>query len=341
MQSSDIRVGIIGYGPISGMGEFHFDLIKKAGLTPAAVCDSDVSRLAAAKQQFPEVDTYSSVDDMLEKSNANLITIITPHNSHAELAIKCLSAGKHVVVEKPMAITTEECDKMIEVAKSKGCVLSAFHNRHWDGLIMQAVADIKAGLIGDVIRIEANVQNYAKPMDWWRSSKTISGGILYDWGVHMLEYTLQVADSDIVEVTGFSKTGFWADQTKWKHDTNEDECFVIVRYANGRWSTLSVSNIDSNPRPEWFAVTGTTGAISVTNGGSDYKLISQRDGRTWVSQITPPPSEAWRYYQNIADHLINGVPLIISPEWSRRPIHILDLACRSAQEGKTLKAVYK
>jgi predicted dehydrogenase len=310
-------------------------------MTPAAVCDTDPSRLAAAKEVFAGIQTFTSVDEMLEKSNVDLVAIITPHNSHAGLAVKCLAAGKHVVVEKPMAITTEECDRMIETARANNCVLSAFHNRHWDGHIRQAVSDVKAGLIGDVIRVEAHLQAYDKPGDWWRSSKSISGGILYDWGVHMLEYTLQLVDSEIEEVSGFAKTGFWADQCSWKQDTNEDEGFVVVRYKSGAWSTLNISSIDSSPNPEWLGVTGTSGAITMGPCGENYKVISQRDGKRWVSEVTPPPDEAWRYYQNIADHLVSGEPMVITAEWSRRPIHIIDLACKSARVGKALPALHK
>ena len=68
---------------------------------------------------------------------------------------------------------------------------------------------------------------YGKPGDWWRTSKSISGGILYDWGVHLLEYALQLIDSEMVEVAGYAKTGFWAKETKWKDDTNEDEAIAI------------------------------------------------------------------------------------------------------------------
>ena len=66
-----------------------------------------------------------------------------------------------------------------------------------------------------------------------------------------------------------------------------------------------------------------------------------KDGRTIVTQGKNPPSEGWRFYQNVCDHLVKGEKLVITPEWARRPIHILDLACRSARKGVTLKTKYK
>ncbi len=109
---------------------------------------------------------------MLKKSDVNLVAIITPHNTHAALAVQCLRAGRHVVCEKPLAITTAECDRMIAEAKRAGVVLSTYHNRHWDGCILEAVDRVLGhGAVGDVFRIEAHMGAYGKPGDWWRSSR--------------------------------------------------------------------------------------------------------------------------------------------------------------------------
>lgn len=334
----DIKVGTIGYGGAFNMGRQHLNEMKNAGMTPTAVVDLDSSRLEVAKADFPGIQTYTSVDEMLKQSDVNLLAIITPHNTHAELALKCLKAGRHVVCEKPFAITTAECDAMIAAAKKGGLLLSTYHNRHWDGWIMRAVKEVKAGKIGEVYKVEAHMGGWGKPGDWWRTSKSISGGILYDWGVHLLEYALQIIDSDIVEVAGYAKTGYWANQTKWKKDTNEDEGFAVVRFKNGAWLTLNISHLDSNPRRGFLEITGTEGSYFIDWGG--WELITHKGDVTVVEKGRHPESEGWRFYQNIADHLTKGTPLVITPEWARRPIHILDLACRSAEKGVALKAKY-
>jgi predicted dehydrogenase len=243
--ASDIRVGVIGYGGAFNMGRGHLKEMEQAGMTPVAVCEVDAERLKVAETDFPGVRTYSTVAEMLRKSDVNLITIITPHNTHAKLALQCLKAGRHVVCEKPLAITTAECDAMIAAAKKSGVVLSTYHNRHWDGWILRAVEQIKEKkVIGDIYRVEARMGARSLPGDWWRTSRTISGGILYDWGVHLLEYGLQLIDSDMTEVAGFSKTGYWAPKTKWKKDTNEDEAEAVVRFRTGSWLTLNITSLD-------------------------------------------------------------------------------------------------
>jgi len=337
--ASDIRVGVIGYGGAFNMGRGHLKEMEQAGMTPVAVCEVDAERLKVAETDFPGIQTYSTVAEMLRKSDVNLITIITPHNTHAKLALQCLKAGRHVVCEKPLAITTAECDAMIAAAKKSGVVLSTYHNRHWDGWILRAVEQIKEKkVIGDIYRVEARMGARALPGDWWRTSRTISGGILYDWGVHLLEYGLQLIDSDITEVAGFSKTGYWAPKTKWKKDTNEDEAEAVVRFRNGSWLTLNITSLDSNAKPGFLEITGTEGSYVIDWSGY---TIHKREGQIYSLEQGPHYPNAWeKFYGNIADHLTKGTKLVITPEWSRRPIHILDLAAQSAKKGRTLATKY-
>lgn len=323
------------------MGEQHLLQMQKAGMTPVAVAEIDKERLKVAEKDFPGIETYSSVTAMLKKSDVNLITIITPHNTHAKLALQCLKAGKSVCCEKPLAITTAECDAMIAAAKKSKALLSTYHNRHWDGCILNAVKQVKEkNVIGDVFRIEAHMASYGQPGDWWRSSKSISGGILYDWGVHLLEYSLQLLDGELREVCGFAKTGYWAEKTAWKNDCNEDEGFIVARFNNGKWLTLTISSLDANPKSDrgWLEITGTKGTYIFD--GPTYKIITPQAKTVKTVTGSNPESEGWRFYQNIADHLVKGDELVISSEWARRPIHILDLGCKSAEKGISLKAKY-
>jgi scyllo-inositol 2-dehydrogenase (NADP+) len=335
---ADIKLGVIGYGGAFNMGKAHFNEASRAGMTPTAVADLDPERLRIAEEEFPGIQTYTDVKKMLASSDANLIIIITPHNTHAALSVQCLEAGKHVVVEKPFAVTTEECDAMIQAAKDHQVMLSTYHNRHWDGCILHALETIQSGIIGDIVRIEARMGSWGKPGDWWRSSKSISGGILYDWGVHLLEYSLQLLDTKMVEVMGYSKTGFWGNQTTWKDDTNEDEATAMVRFENGAYLFLQISHLESNPHPKWLEITGTKGTYAFDHMA--WECITHENGTTVTKKGKNPDSQSWQYYQNVADHLVKDTPLVIYPEWARRPVHILDLAGKSAAAGKTFPVSY-
>ncbi len=333
---SDVRVAVVGYGGAFNMGRKHLEEAGGAGMVPTAVTDLDAVRLETAKADFPDIETYASVEEMLLKSEANLVIIITPHNTHSAIATQCLKAGRHVVVEKPFALTTAECDKMIAAAEKNDLLLSTYHNRHWDGCILRALDVMKNGSLGNLVRMEAHMGSWAPPRDWWRSSRSISGGVLFDWGVHLIEYGLQLADSKIVEVAGFCSNGFWSEKSSWKEDTIEDEATAVVRFENGVHLVVRISTIDSNPRPGRMEVTGTKG--SYIFDGSTWELVKPKKSSVVREKGANPEDEHWRYYRNVADHLVSGEPLVIDAQWSRRPVHILDLAVRSAKQGKTLKA---
>lgn len=336
--AADIAVAVIGYSGAFNMGRSHLEQAAKAGMRPAAVVDLDPARLAAARQDFPGIETYTSVEEMLARSSARLVVAITPHNTHHDLAMQCLAAGRHVICEKPFAITTAECDALIARARQAGLFISTYHNRHWDGSIMHAVETVVRGkTIGEVVRVDCHMGSYGKPKDWWRSSRTISGGILYDWGVHLLEYALQLIDGEISEVTGFARSGHWGPQIAWKDDSNEDEAQALVRFADGRWLSLLITTLDANPRRGMLTVTGTAGTYILDY--NDWELIQpQADGTTRITRGKNPEKRYELFYQNVADHLVRGEQLVITPEWARRPIHIIDLAVRSAREGRAIAA---
>lgn len=346
---SEIKVGVIGYGGAFNMGRKHLQEMKAAGMTPYAVCEVDPARLEVARTDWPGIETYHSLEHMLKKSEVNLLVHITPHNLHYPLAVKCVKAGKHVVTEKPFVLTTREADGLIALAKKHRVMVSTYHNRHWDGWIMRAVDQVvRKKIIGEVIRVEAHMGSYGLPGPWWRSSKSISGGVLYDWGVHLLEYSLQLIDSDITEVSGFAHTGYWASQAPashpWKKDMNEDQAHAIVRFKNGVMLHLSNGHLRTEPRPYILGIFGTRGAYLLDFEQWTTRLPKrQKDGKYQFVEKTGkhPEGRQHLFYRNIAEHLCGKADLIITPEWARRPIHILDLADQSARLGKTLKAKYR
>lgn len=338
---AEIRVGVVGYGGAFNMGRIHLREMERAGMTPSAVCETDPERRSAAEADFPGIKTYANLAAMLRDAEVDLVTIITPHNSHAKLALQCLKAGKHVVCEKPLAITTAECDAIIAAAAKSGVVASTYHNRHWDGCILQAVESIKSRKsIGDIVRIDARMGSRSQPRDWWRSSRSISGGILYDWGVHLLEYSFQLVDAGIVEVSGFAKTGFWAPKTAWKKDTIEDHGEAVVRFSNGVWLTLTITHLDSHPKPGFLEITGTEGSYVMLDHRK-YQIHRRGESSLTIEEGSNPPDEHHRFYENLAAHLQRGEKLVITPEWSRRPVHVIDLAVQSAKKGRTLPAKYR
>jgi predicted dehydrogenase len=116
--SKDIKVGLLAYGAI---GDEHSKAIKAtAGLTLYAVCDTNPERLEAALKISPDAKTFTDANEMLAEDEIDLVVISTPPNSHYKWAKQALSLGLHVMLEKPMALTTDECDELMQLAQANG-----------------------------------------------------------------------------------------------------------------------------------------------------------------------------------------------------------------------------
>ena len=346
--AKDIRAGIVGFG----MGQHHAKELAKVGITVAAVCDKYPARLESAKQLLPDVATYRSLAAMLKQANINLCIVATPHKSHCALACQCLNAGKNVVVEKPMAITGAECDRMIAAAKKNRVMLTVYHSRRWDGFAKQMVQVVKKEkAIGEIIRIEAHCDGYyggpgSEKIDIrapgrWRASKSISGGIMYDMGAHLAEYVFQLIDSPVAEVMGMGHVGFWNATSPWGKDSNEDDMNAVVRFKSGQWLLMNFSTIDSCAKNEergWIEITGTEGTYIMQPGS--WRLIKHAGGKKTVTFGRDLPDSWTDFYHNLVAHLVEGKPLAIPAELGRRVVKVLDLAGQSLKQGHAIQATF-
>jgi len=318
-----VRAAIVGWG----MGRHHAMLMKEdPRLELKAVCDLDAARRAQAEQDYPGIDTCKSMAKMLRRDDIDLVSVVTPHHVHCKHVCQCLRAGKHTIVDKPMCVTAREGTRMIEAAKKAKRTFTVFQNRRLDGDYLTIRDVVAQGLIGEVFHIECFVGGYNRPGERWRSYKKFSGGVLYDWGAHFIDWILNLVPSRIVSVTGF------AHKLVWTHVTNEDQAQALIRFANGAVADFTLSTIDMVGKERW-RVLGTKGAITL--GPNDTLKV-----RTWVkghqAEISMPCQKSrWAdYYANIADHLLRGKPLLVRPEESRRVIGVLEAAGKSAKSGK-------
>ena len=267
-----VRCGLLGYGPAFNMGKGHAGWINATpGMQTVAMCDANPARVEAARQELPGLQGYfTDANQMLAMPDLDLVVVILPHNLHAPWAIKCVEAGKHVVLEKPFCITLQEANAMIDAARAQGRMLSVFHNRRWDGDYLTIQDIVARGLIGDIFHIECGGGSYAHPGFWWRSDKAISGGVMHDWGAHFLDWILNLVPAKITQVTGDLQ------KRVWHAVTNEDHGEAFIRFENGVTVDYMTSSIAASSRPKW-RILGTQGAIEA-NWGDEIKLVSLVSG---------------------------------------------------------------
>jgi len=331
-ETGEVRCGIIGYGGAFNMGKLHGNQINASiGMRTVAVCDLDKARADEATVDFPDAEVFNSVDALLKKPDLDLCVIITPHNTHAPIALKCLRAGKSVVSEKPFCLSLKEADAMIAAARESNVTLTVYHNRRYDGDYLALKEIIASGVIGRVFKVEASFGGYGRPGPWWRSDKRISGGAFYDWGAHFMDWILNLVPEPIESVSGqfFNKL-------HWHHVTNEDHCEASIRFKNGVVASLQMSALNSVPVPRWRVLGTEGGVIDDRAVEGHFTVVSHRTGES-VKMHIPFKQGKWdRYYPALADHLLRGEELVVKPEEARRVIGAIEYAERSAKAGKPL-----
>ncbi|MAE76638.1 MAG: hypothetical protein CMJ85_07215 [Planctomycetes bacterium] len=173
-------------------------------------------------------------------------------------------------------------------------------------------------------RIDASSAGYGRPGTWWRSSKEISGGMMYDWGAHYMDWTLNFMNKRVESVTGdFQKR-------RWHHVTNEDYTYALVRFEDGTTATLEQGTMAAVARQGW-RILGTDGGME--RDGNDVVLHRYDGQRMNTGRLSIDPGPGNNFYSNIGNHLMMGEELIVKPQQARRAIGVIYLAEQSAQKG--------
>ena len=345
MDNDSIRCAIIGYGPRYTWGAVHARWINAVDdFDLVAICDHDPACAEQAHADFPDVDACSDMQEILVRDDIDLVSVVTPHNTHASIAIDCLNSGKHVVVDKPMSITVAEADRMISAADNAKRTLAVFHNRRHDGNVRAIRNVIQSGTMGDVFHIELSECSYRRPAGEWRSGKETSGGLFYDWGSHAIDWVLHLVPSKVVQVTGFSHKLVWLDVS------NEDQVQAIIRFENGTIADITRSTIAYASKPLW-RILGTAGAITDTGVDAIKGYIHELNGppggtftlttSAGEKAIEYMESDWATHYAELADHLKGRGPVPVSAHDGRRVIAIIEAAQRSARTGRSESVAYE
>lgn len=342
---AEIRCAVVGYGAAFNQGRSHARQITETpGLRLTAVCDLDPARVAAAQAEFPGIAGFARPEELIASGVADLAAVVVPHRYHAPVTVECLRGGLHVVVEKPMALTLAECTNMIEAAKAAGRMLTVYHNRRSDGdfLTLHDLI-VRQGLIGEVFHVEYYSGGYGRPGGAWRADKAVSGGAFYDWGAHIVDWTLGILGEARME----SVTGFFH-KRKWHDVTNEDQVQGIVRFGGGRMADVQQSSLSLGPKPRW-RILGTEGAI--LDRGDRARVRQQERGavlvrvpvRRYVGEFQVPYGDGapMDFYARVQAHLTAGAPVPVLPESARRVIAVLQLAEQSSASGQAEAVPYE
>jgi scyllo-inositol 2-dehydrogenase (NADP+) len=184
-----IRAGLVGFGMAGRV--FHAPLLSSVeGLELAAVMERSSNKAA---ERYPGITVYRSLEEMLADASLGLFVVATPNGTHYAIAKQILSAGKNVVVDKPMTLTSAEAAELIQIAKGKNVLLAPFHNRRWDSDFLTVQKLLHEGSLGRLVALESRFDRWRPaPMTErvWKEKEDSGGGTLLDLGPHLADQAL-------------------------------------------------------------------------------------------------------------------------------------------------------
>lgn len=256
---------LIGYG---GMGHWHVDKIKTMPelFTIAGIYDIRADRCKEAEEKG--MKAYSSLEALLADPAIDLVTIATPNDFHRPIAIEAMKAGKNVISEKPVTLSADDLQAMIDASKKYNKIFSVHQNRRWDEDYLIVKEIYEKVMLGRVFNIESRVHGSRGVPGDWRNTKLQGGGMILDWGVHMLDQILQIVPEDVISVYNINS-----------HVTNDevDDGFkTIITFTSGLTAQIEVGTSNFVNLPRWY-MQGENGTAIINDWALNGEIVKVSD----------------------------------------------------------------
>ena len=354
-------LGIIGFGGMASGYHYATTCREDVPFTTTAVFDLRESQRALAKEKGLAV--FDNLQDFLASHLFEMVLVATPNNMHCPMACAAMEAGYHVMVEKPVAMSSAEVETMIETSKRTGKLFTVHHNRRWDRdflIVKQAFAD---GLVGKPFTIESRIHGNLRDdgqggLHGWRAFEDHGGGMLLDWGVHMLDQLLFLIDEPLVSVS--------ANILSHRGRPVDDYSKVILTFASGLCAQMEVTTFTPLKLPRWYIV-GEEGALTMDAIDAPHAVVRHVDkshmlrGNVFAYNMTEvserpdesfivdksttfeypsadrmPPQDWASLYKNLGGVLDGTEELVVKPEQVLRCFRVIEAAFTSAREHRTI-----
>lgn len=338
-----IRVGLIGYGLAGKV--FHAPLIGAVeGLTLEAVMTSRADELAA---DWPATRAVADAAAIIGDPAIDLVVVASPNDTHAPLAAQALAAGKHVVVDKPLAGDADEAQALADLARARGRMLSVFHNRRWDGDYRTVAKLVEAGTLGDLRLVELRWDRFRlEQRAGWKDAEGRGGGVLADLGPHLIDQALLLFGTP---------DALSADLAVQRPGGKADDYAELTLHFGAMRVIVSATMAVTAPRPR-FALHGTAG--SFVKYGIDPQEEQLRGGMMpndviygveqadrhgmWTApsgateRIATERGDYRTFYQGVVAAIRTGAPPPVDPSDAVAALALIDLARQSNAERRRL-----
>jgi len=338
---------VVGYG---GMGGWHTRKIKENGIVELKGV-YDITQRARERAHNNGIFMYDSYESLLNDKDVDIVTVATPNDLHKQIVIDMLNSGKNVICEKPVTITEKDFWDMANTAAKNGKVFSVHQNRRWDSDFLLAKKLYESKEMGEVFCIESRVHGSRGIPGDWRGKKAHGGGMILDWGVHLIDQALMMIPQRIKRL-----------YAKFDHITNfevDDGFKLDLYFESGLIYRIEVSTSNFISLPRWYILaddgtalfdTFTSGArivkckekneenvIPVVTAAGLTKTMAPRSEDNLVSYEIPlEDSNVHEYYKNFIDTIDKKAELTVTHEQAARVLRLMEAAYISDEKNQVI-----
>lgn len=342
------NLGIIGYGGMAGTHHMVLTANPQERIDIKGVYDLNESRMELARSQGLAV--YESREALLSDPEIDIVLVAATNDVHAEISVDALRHGKHVICEKPVTISSSELEEVMAVARETGKIFTIDQNRRTNRDFVLMRRNVEAGNIGKVYHIESRVEGSRGMPSGWRTLKHLGGGMMLDWGVHLIDQLMYMNKSAVTNV--FCK------MYRIDYPEVDDNFHLSLTFADGLTAFVEVATNNYITKPRWYAL-GTEGTLQINDWGCQGEIVKViNKNNVWEEEIFmtkagPTKTMAPRHPESV-EHIalsepldaedglqvvyrqlvdaIEGGELAIKPEQALRVMKVMEAAFESAEK---------
>jgi predicted dehydrogenase len=345
-------LGIIGFG---GMASHHNQsLIDYERVKVKGVFDVNIDRLKYAEELG--LVAYSSKEELLADEEIDIVLIATTNEVHKELSIEAMAAGKHVICEKPVTLDSNELIEIMEASQKYGKIFTIDQNRRTNKDFILMRRNVEGGAIGKPYVIESRVEGSRGMPTGWRTIKELGGGMMLDWGVHLIDQLMHMVDEKVTSV--------YCKMYNIEYSEVDDNFRLTMTFESGLTAHIEVSTNNYITHPRWY-VLGTMGTLVVYDWDCNGKIVRCIDKENkWEEEIVytkagPTKTMAPRnenttesidltepmdvvdhisvVYDQFVDAIEGKAELTITPEQALRVMKVMEASFLSAETNLAIE----
>lgn len=341
-----LRIGLVGAGAISTQ---HFEAIQALDTTRLVAVASASEARARAAGEAQGVPWTTSLDELLARDDVDAVTICSPSGLHPGQALAALRAGKHVLIEKPIALTVAEADAVIAEARARGRVAAVVSQRRFEPAVRalrSAVADGRLGRLALII----GEGLYFRPQSYydsaaWRGTVALDGGVLMNQAIHTIDLMRWIGGPAVAVAGQVATLGHTMEA--------EDTAAVSIRFASGALGTMSATTCTDTEQPVELRVYGDQGHVRLTGSTIAEWVVPGVDAPTGKDAAAddprdehegPPVTRTWgtsslgyvRQYADLVEAVHTGRPPVVAAQDGRDAVELIAAAYESSRTGRVV-----